>query len=233
MVRIVIHAGHLFADPFQFLAPALELGEFGVQFSDAICVSRIQLHRDGFGYVLHFGGRELSRLVCQTLFTDRGQLIRYSLGSLFVESHVGLVRVQPVSGTRQGNDLNSIQESIPRIVANDDSGSFLSDFASHGRIEIHPLDFTPLHRSDLRNRFFVPCGLVDESFGSAFALRDMWTAHGQHPCCPLTTLSDLSSTGSIGHTITNNLPTDFSEEAKSLCIGKPTGSKRQVNRQSK
>jgi len=29
-----------------------------------------------------------------------------------------------------------------------------------------------------------PCGLVDESFGAAFALRAVWTARGQHPCCP-------------------------------------------------
>ena len=36
-----------------------------------------------------------------------------------------------------------------------------------------------------------PCGL-------AFVLRDVWTARGQHPCCPLTTLSCLSLTGSTG-----------------------------------
>jgi len=29
-----------------------------------------------------------------------------------------------------------------------------------------------------------PCGLVDESFGAAFTLRAVWTARGQHPCCP-------------------------------------------------
>ena len=29
-----------------------------------------------------------------------------------------------------------------------------------------------------------PCGLVDESFGAAFTLRTVWTARGQHPCCP-------------------------------------------------
>jgi len=29
-----------------------------------------------------------------------------------------------------------------------------------------------------------PCGLVDESFGVAFTLRAVWTARGQHPCCP-------------------------------------------------
>ena len=25
---------------------------------------------------------------------------------------------------------------------------------------------------------------MDESFGAAFALRAVWTARGQHPCCP-------------------------------------------------
>ena len=43
------------------------------------------------------------------------------------------------------------------------------------------------------------CGLVDESFGLAFALRDVWTARGQ-PTLPvahrLPTLSSLSPTGS-------------------------------------
>jgi len=29
-----------------------------------------------------------------------------------------------------------------------------------------------------------PCGLVDGSFGAAFTLRAVWTARGQHPCCP-------------------------------------------------
>src|ERR671910_1238877 len=39
------------------------------------------------------------------------------------------------------------------------------------------------------------CGLVDESFGPARALRAVWTAYGQHPCCPqVPTLSGLSST---------------------------------------
>jgi len=29
-----------------------------------------------------------------------------------------------------------------------------------------------------------PFGLVDESFEAVFALRAVWTARGQHPCCP-------------------------------------------------
>src|ERR671910_3631342 len=28
------------------------------------------------------------------------------------------------------------------------------------------------------------CGFVDESCGPARALRAVWTAYGQHPCCP-------------------------------------------------
>jgi hypothetical protein len=28
------------------------------------------------------------------------------------------------------------------------------------------------------------CGYVDESYGPARALRDVWTKPGQHPCCP-------------------------------------------------
>lgn len=43
-----------------------------------------------------------------------------------------------------------------------------------------------------RPRYWAPAayestlafGFVDESFGPARALRAVWTAYGQHPCCP-------------------------------------------------
>nr|VFK20334.1 MAG: hypothetical protein BECKLPF1236B_GA0070989_12077 [Candidatus Kentron sp. LPFa] len=50
---------------------------------------------------------------------------------------------------------------------------------------------------------YVSKYLVDESFGPAFALRDMWTARADNPSgCPLTTLSGLSPTGSTRATTT-------------------------------
>nr|VFK27859.1 MAG: hypothetical protein BECKLPF1236A_GA0070988_106082 [Candidatus Kentron sp. LPFa]VFK36845.1 MAG: hypothetical protein BECKLPF1236C_GA0070990_107051 [Candidatus Kentron sp. LPFa] len=53
----------------------------------------------------------------------------------------------------------------------------------------------------------VPCGLVDESFGPAFALRDVWTARADNiPVAHrLPTLSGLSPTGSTGSATVNNL----------------------------
>jgi len=104
-----------------------------------------ELYLDDPFHGLKIGFREFTDDIGKPLFADGGNLVGHGFVLPIIQGDIRFTRIESINTAREGNDLDTIQEAVRNIVADDHGWPLFLDLTTKRRVKVHPPDLTAFH----------------------------------------------------------------------------------------